>query len=67
VDQGRLYEQFKADAFVELDLLELAEDGSVVFKHTKADLLWEKAWDHGHDNGLSEVWNELLDLSELIK
>lgn len=65
-DQRRLHDQFKSDALVELGLLEFASDGTILFKHPKAELLWEKAWDRGHDCGYSDVWNVIQDLKELI-
>lgn len=65
-DVGRLEIQFRSDAFVELNLLKLDADGNEVYKHPKADLLWSKAWDRGHSMGLSEVWFDLTDLSELL-
>jgi hypothetical protein len=66
VDASRLEEKFKTDALVELGLLLLWPDGSVRYKHSKADLLWEKAWSRGHAMGLNEVWIELKDLKELL-
>lgn len=47
-------------------LLQLWPDGSVRYKHSKADFLWEKAWSRGHAMGLNEVWIELKDLKELL-
>lgn len=32
----------------------------------KADLLWAKAWDHGHSAGLHEVAFWYVDLAELV-
>jgi hypothetical protein len=49
-----------------LNLLKLDAEGKEVYKHPKADLLWSKAWDRGHSSGLSEVWFDLEDLSELL-
>jgi hypothetical protein len=65
-DFARLEDQFKVDALVELNLLKLDAEGNEVYKHPKADLLWSKAWDRGHSSGLSEVWFDLEDLSELL-
>ena len=35
--------------------------------HPKRDLLWSKAWEHGHSDGLSqvEIWYD--DLAELLE
>jgi len=65
-DIARLEGQFKVDALVELKLLKVDSKGNQKYKHPKADLLWEKAWDRGHSNGLSEIWFDLQDLSELL-
>lgn len=35
--------------------------------HPKADLLWSKAWEHGHSSGLEDVRCWYNDLVELIK
>ena len=53
---GELQQQFKMDAFIELGIVD----------NPKANLLYSKAWEHGHANGLSEVWYYLQDLVELI-
>lgn len=65
-EERRLTEQFKTDALIELDRLRLDYNGDVVFKHSKADTLWAKAWEHGHAYGLSEVWIYLQDFDELL-
>lgn len=65
-DVARLEEQFKVDALVELKLLRVDAKGNETYKHPKTDLLWSKAWDRGHSMGLSEVWFDLTDLSELL-
>lgn len=44
----------------------LERDNGVV-GNPKADLLWSKAWELGHANGLSEVECYYDDLVELIK
>jgi hypothetical protein len=56
-DGGRLSDQFKAD-------LE-AENG--VVGHPKADLLWSKAYDHGHSAGFAEITIYYNDFVDLIK
>jgi hypothetical protein len=56
-EDRRIIEQFKNDCFMELD----------VVKNNKAELLWSKAWENGHSAGLSEIWNVMQDLVELIK
>lgn len=38
-----------------------------VVNHPKRDLLWAKAWEHGHSAGLSEVEIWYDDLVELLK
>ena len=67
-EENRILNQFKNDCFVELKLLEFSADKStVLFKHSKAELLYSKAWEHGHSAGLSEVWTVMQDLVDLIK
>ncbi len=56
MEQKRLKDQFKADALKELGLSD----------HPKAELLWDKANEHGHGNGYSEVWIYLEDFAELL-
>jgi hypothetical protein len=53
-----LTEKFWKDAFEELGIPE---------NHPKASLLRDKAWSHGHANGLHEVFFWLDDLWELAK
>lgn len=48
-------EQFKADALE-----------SVGWTHRPGrDLVYARAWEQGHSSGLSEVYNELVELTEL--
>lgn len=49
-EERRLKELFKKDLLEELGLT----------GHSKAQLLWEMAWDHGHADGLLDVvyWAE---------
>lgn len=35
--------------------------------HPKAELLWSKAWEQGHSNGLQEVYNAYGDLVDLAR
>ncbi|MGH7974860.1 MAG: hypothetical protein ACREBR_04995 [bacterium] len=35
--------------------------------HPKADLLWSKAWEHGHSSGLYEVYNYYNDFADFLK
>ena len=65
-DASRLVDKFKADALVELGRLRLNDKGEVLFKHSKADLLYELAKDLGHGSGLLEVWNYMQDLDALL-
>ena len=51
-----LKEQFKKDLFDELNISE----------NPKREILFEKAWDLGHDLGYSEVYSYAMDLIELI-
>ena len=55
-DERRLESQFKADLEAEYKMI----------GHPKADLLWGKAWDHGHANGLHEVAFYYGDFVELV-
>jgi hypothetical protein len=65
-DTSRLVDKFKTDALVELGRLQIDNKGKVLFKHSKADLLYEKARDLGHGSGLSEVWGHMQDLDDLL-
>lgn len=46
--------------------LKLAQEHGLV-DHPKLDLLYEKAWQHGHANGWSEVAFWFENLSELVR
>ena len=54
--ESAMIDQFKRDALDDLGLL----------NHPKADLLFSKAWEHGHSSGLHEVYSWMDDLSDLI-
>ena len=56
-EDARLKALFKAD----LEREEGVED------NPKRDLLFEIAWDEGHADGYSEVWNHYTALAELIR
>lgn len=48
---------------------ELAREHALLF-HSKEELVWQKAWDHGHANGLSEVaywYEEFAELVEVVR
>lgn len=49
-------EQFRKDLFEEFG----------VTGHPQADIVYRKAWDHGHSAGYSEVYNVFADLVEII-
>jgi hypothetical protein len=55
-DVARLEQQLRADLEV--------EHGTV--GHAKADKLWSRAWDDGHDSGLAEVALIYDRLAELV-
>ena len=55
-DTIRLEAEFKADAFEELGITD----------NPKRDLLYSKAWEHGHSAGYCDVWYYLQDLVDLI-
>lgn len=59
-DETRLQQQLRAD-------LE-GDSGTTPAQigQRKADLLWAKAWDHGHSAGLHEVAFWYVDLAELV-
>lgn len=59
-DEVRLQQQLRAD-------LE-GDNGTTPARigQRKADLLWAKAWDHGHSAGLHEVAFWYVDLAELV-
>lgn len=59
-DEARLQRQLRAD--LEVDN---GTTSSRIGQH-KADLLWAKAWDHGHSAGLHEVAFWYVDLAELV-
>lgn len=45
----------------------VSEDIGLKKDHPKYDKIWEMAWDRGHANGLVEVYNEMIELYELIE
>lgn len=55
-ETNRLLKKFKDDALYDLGLTD----------NPKADLLFSKAWEHGHSSGLYEVFSWMEDLAELI-
>lgn len=55
--ESELVAQFWVDAFASL---------GIPLNHPKADVIKRIAWDKGHSAGLSEVYSELSELSELI-
>ncbi len=55
--QYELEKKFKIDALKEVGL----------DKHPKANKIYAYAWDRGHFGGLSEVYNQLLDLVDLFE
>jgi len=54
--QGGLEDQFKVDALREAGL-----EG-----HPKADIVYRKAWEHGHASGLSDVVYWLQEFAEVV-
>ena len=56
-ENGRLFEEFKKDLFADLDITD----------NPKAEKLFSIAWEKGHSSGYREVYNEALDLVDLIK
>ena len=56
-DVRRLEKEFKA----------ALEDDNGMTGHPKADILFSKAWDHGHANGYAEVITCYDDLIDLVK
>jgi hypothetical protein len=54
--ESNLLKEFKHDLAIE----------NGIENHPKLDKLWEKAWEHGHSSGLSEVKYWFEDLIELI-
>ncbi len=55
-DEARLLAQLQADLAAAHGLKD----------HPKADMLWGKAWDHGHSSGLSSVMAAYEDMAELL-
>jgi hypothetical protein len=51
-----LMENFKKDLLEEFGLSD----------HPKKDIIFDKAWSDGHAYGFHEVYNEMIDLVELI-
>ena len=56
-DQRRLNELFKFAALWDCEIV----------THSKADKAYEIAWSRGHSSGLWEVYNELVELAELMR
>jgi hypothetical protein len=63
-DQKRLYAQSEQQGIAKLR--EDLEREYGLSGHRKADLLWHKAWEHGHSSGLEEVAQWYDDLAELV-
>jgi hypothetical protein len=63
-DQKRLYAQSEQQGIAQLR--EDLEWEHGLSGHHKADLLWSKAWEHGHGYGLEEVAQRYNDLAELV-
>ena len=55
-ESNRLNEQFRTDVEAEYEMTD----------HPKRDLLWSKAYDHGHSAGYGEVLSWYDDLHDLI-
>lgn len=55
-EMRRLEDQFKVDLLADLGLT----------GHPKADKVYALAWQRGHSSGYSEVYNEAIDLAELV-
>lgn len=49
------------------DLRERCETEFGMVGHAKADLLWSKAWEKGHSDGLQEVYYAYSNLVELAR
>lgn len=56
-EEHRLIQRFRADVEIDFGMVD----------HPKAGKLWEKAWDHGHASGLSDVYSVYQDLVELVR
>ena len=46
--------------------LDLADEIGLSHSHPKLEMLFDKAWDRGHDEGLGQVQWEFEDLSQLL-
>lgn len=56
----------EGERVIELLRLEL-EASNGMTGHTKADAVWQLAWDYGHAYGRSEIKSYYIDLAELVK
>ena len=56
-DCARLEAEFKKDLLEEVGLLD----------HSKGEMVYNLAYQYGHDAGLSEIMNYADDLAELVK
>lgn len=55
-EQRRIFQQFKVDALEEVGLT----------NHPKSEQAFNLAYERGHSGGYSDVYNELLDLADLL-
>lgn len=53
----RLHQLFKSDLFEDLGIAD----------NPKREMLFTKAWEHGHSSGYSEVYHYALEIVDLIK
>lgn len=56
-EEGRLYNQFKADALESVGLTD----------HPQSEKVWRKAWEDGHSSGYYEVLIQLEELAGMVK
>ena len=66
-DIAFLIETYFANDRTGQKLKEYLEKDFNLTDHPKKDILWSMAWEKGHAYGLHEVYNEYLDLVELVR
>ena len=59
-------EYIKEEARLVLELRSDLEADHGLTKHPKRELLWKKAWEHGHSSGFAEVSLYYGDFAELL-
>jgi hypothetical protein len=66
-EQTRLDAKFKQETLIEVGLLGLNPDGSILFKHSKADAAFDLAWEHEKDTYREDGFSHEAVLDLLVR